>query len=200
MVPRLFKRIARTRSIVIGTLLGLDGAAGLLSDLSIIDRAAAQTITSPSGELRLGMTEDEVTRLFHRPVEELRDEQGAVYSRGIHLHLKDRSYSAFLTKKGTVYSISSLDWRPRDGAGQTAMANLFQDRLRIYGGTGHAIVDNGRVIGGFWSDNRGYQVDITLGCDRTELAVRISDDRLQFADDGIRDDPRQRMPRGSCAF
>ena len=76
--------------------------------------AYPQAMSTPSGELRLGMTKDQVTRLLHSEVTEGGDPEGFFQPRTVNAKFDNRQVSGILTTKGIVYSIYSHESFPAD--------------------------------------------------------------------------------------
>ncbi|WP_257169811.1 hypothetical protein [Bradyrhizobium sp. SRS-191] len=193
---RQFPTILRVPGVLIATSLALGTSAALIFGeaspaCADAQTSVRQTIIAPFGELRLGMTEDEAVTLFGRPAEELPGR--GVTLRSITRAANDRVYRVLLTKRGTVYSIRSTEWSAQDRqAGEQSLDQRFLMYLDAYGGVGQDQVEekDGRLIFRRWSEDRGYLVEVRLGCALTQLTVELTDDRILTRDGGTPIDDR----------
>jgi len=94
--------------------------------------ANAQAITTPSGELRLGMAKDQVTHLLQSEVREGGDTEGSFQPRTVSAKFDNRQVGAILTTKGVVYSVYSQESFPADPVGKQAAETAFRSYLKTY--------------------------------------------------------------------
>ncbi len=154
--------------------------------------AYAQAITTPSGELRLGMTKDQVTRLLHSEVTEGGDPEGFFQRRTVNAKFDNRQVSGILTTKGIVYSIYSHESFPADPIGRQAAEAAFRSYLKAYAASATApIFGASEATIRAWASSEGHPMKVILMCDETVLIVEISDYQRQIADDGESDERRQ---------
>jgi hypothetical protein len=165
--------------------------------------ANGQTIRTPAGELRLGMTEGEVTKLLPSPVYENRDDEGTVHSRKVQEKIEDRTFSASLTSRGIVYSISSHQSFPIGPVGHRAAELAFQHLLEEHvAPTTPLVIRTPGINGLYWKSSEGHPISIELKCDETVLLVEVSDYQQQLKDDGVSDEIQQhfRVPFYDLCF
>jgi len=193
---RWLSQIERT-FLIAGSLLTCGSTISWAHSLSL-ERSSIPAISSPRGSLRPGMTKREATRLLQRPVEELRDNSGTIYSRRIDRNFKNETYFAFLTTRGTVYSVLFYKWT-RNPSERRSLERLFAKTASLYGATVISDRETPEVMIARTVFRQRYSVEVILGCNRTELTVRISDYLLQPRDDRSATH-LARMPVGSCFF
>jgi len=146
----------------------------------------------PSGELRLGMTTDQVIHLLRREAKASWDTEGFPHANMVDLKIGDRAISAILTAKGIVYSIHSQDTFPGDPVGKQAAEAAFQNYLKTYSApSAPPIFRTPEVTGQAWTSKEGHLTKVVLMCDETVLIVEIDDYQRQLADDGESDEKRQ---------
>ncbi|MGO4569868.1 hypothetical protein AB4Z52_33770 [Rhizobium sp. 2YAF20] len=162
--------------------------------------ANAQTIGIPAGELRLGMTEDEVTRLLQSDVGEGSDTDGDFHRRMVVAKIEDRTLRAIFTSKSVVYSISSQQSFPTGPVGKHSAEQAFQHYLKSYAApTTSPIFRRPTGTGQGWTGSDG-QIGIALICGETVLIVTVSDYQRELKDDGVSDEIQQRFrePLDNC--
>jgi hypothetical protein len=167
----------------------------LASSLWATAPVQGQTISTPAGELRIGMTEAVVTRLFQKPVYEKKADDVRILSRSLSITSGHHWFAANLTSKGVVYYIASGQWFSGGSIGQQAAEQMFREYLRDCGAPERAVDltgDSGITLRG-WETSHGLTMVIGLHCEETMLGVEVADYQRQFTDDGIRDDRQQRM-------
>jgi hypothetical protein len=153
--------------------------------------AQAQTISTPYGELRLGMTKDQLTHMFGANLEEMKDPTGKIYSRRIGDPSARRSFYIFLTTHDVVYSMLSIEWKHGDDRGERYAEGAFERYLKAYVAPNDGRFDkSGDATRKLWKAVDGLTYEILLGCHRTEAMVRISDFRRRLADDNLDEEAR----------
>jgi hypothetical protein len=178
-------------------------ALGVILLMPLSGSANAQSIKTPAGELRLGLTVDEVTKLLQSPVYENRDDEGTVHSRTVEEKIEDQTFSASLTSKGIVYSISSNQSFPIGPVGHRTAELAFQHLLEEHvAPTTRLVIRTPGINGLYWKSSEGHPISIELKCDETVLLVEVSDYQQQLKDDGDSDEIQQhfRLPFYDLCF
>jgi hypothetical protein len=169
--------------------------AFLLTTLSAVDPADAQTISTPAGELQLGVTEGEVTRLLQSSVDEQKASDGTVVSRRVWGKIGQQTFGAGLTSRGIAYTISADQWYPNDSVGQQAAEQLFQHYLQIYSApTFNPVIREGKAAWQDWTNSDGDRIKTAItDCSDFDLSVQVSDYQRELKDDGVSEDQRGRQ-------
>ncbi|MFS8050692.1 hypothetical protein [Rhizobium sp. BR 314] len=147
---------------------------------------------TPSGELHIGMTRDQIARLLQSEVRANADTAGLPHASMVDVKIGNRAISAILTTKGIVYSIQLQETYPADPVGIQAAEAAFQTYLNTYASpTKPPIIHGPEATIDAWTTTEGHSIRVVLMCDETVLIVGIADYQLQLKDDGVTDEKRQ---------
>lgn len=146
--------------------------------------ARAQTVKTPMGDLRVGMNEEEASRLLHSRFKEsggvntLRESSAGTTVDG-------KSFIAAATSKHVVYSVSSQQFFPTADLGRQAAQEAAQRYHKEFG----AFVpitnyDNNGFRYQSWTIPGGPTVWIELHCQDTLVVFKLTDYSRKAADDG----------------
>ena len=176
--------------------------AFLVTRLALAGPVDAQTISSPAGDLRLGMTEGEAMQLFKSSVEEQKISDGTVVNRSLFTNFGHQSFGANLTSKGMVFSIVASEWYPGNSAGEQAAEQLYHHYLQVYGAPNLTpATQQGKALSEDWTNIEGHRVRVAItDCGWFGLSLQISDYQRELKDDGVSHDDRGRQSFGSSGI
>ncbi len=145
-------------------------------------QAAAQTINTPMGELRLGMSKDEMKQALGGSVDELNVWHTSTYSKWFGPQSPQISVSVQFTSEGFAYGIFLRELLPPQD--QAGAEKKFFDALQVYSAPADAPLDQRfDDLSKTWQTSEGSAMTIHLECVRTQLSVSLTDNRKHQADD-----------------
>jgi hypothetical protein len=142
-------------------------------------QAAAQAINTPLGELRLGMSKDEVKKVLGESVRELNVWPSPIYLQSLG---DRRSVQIQFTSRGFAYGIYlSESLQPGDSS---LAETKFFDALRTYNAPPDTPLDQRfDDLSETWQTSEGNTMTARLECVKTQLSVSLTDNRKHQADD-----------------